>query len=148
MMSKRLKILLSAIIIILCIGGILYYSEYRTMNFIDAFVSNPDEFEELVDSIAVTSNVTSNGILTTAYQDDPLYNELHNVLSEWEVKKTFKKQGMDNLFKISLKSEKHSISSLSILVSTNGILNVNGSNYQLVQGNTEDILELIQKEQS
>lgn len=51
--SKRFNLVVVATILALCIADILFYAEYGTKSLVDELVTNPDKFEEVVDSIAV-----------------------------------------------------------------------------------------------
>ena len=78
MRSKRIKLAIVAIILVLCITGILFYSEYGTKNFGDELITNTDKFEEVVDSISVweMNGGVDNKNIFIVNKDDELYNEV------------------------------------------------------------------------
>lgn len=147
-MSKRIKLVIAAIILLLCAFGIFYYSEHRTMNFIDTFITNPDEFEQLVNSISITemNGGTNNTILITTDKDEELYNQIRSTLSNWEVKRTlFKNMDVSNIYyKMDFATENNSMHPLNILISEEGIMNVNGKEFELVKGDLEELLGIVQ----
>lgn len=147
-MSKRIKLVIAAIILLLCVVGIFYYSEYRTMNFIDTFITNPDEFEQLVNSISITemNGGTNNTILITTDKDEELYSQIRSTLSNWEVKRTlFKNMDVSNIYyKMDFATENNSMDPLNILISEEGMMNVNGKEFELVKGDLEELLGIVQ----
>lgn len=147
-MSKRIKLVIAAIILLLCVVGIFYYSEYRTMNFIDTFITNPDEFEQLVNSISITemNGGTNNTILITTDKDEELYSQIRSTLSSWEVKRTlFKDMDVSNIYyKMDFTTENNSMDPLNILISEEGMMNVNGKEFELVKGDLEELLGIVE----
>ncbi|MCM3386921.1 hypothetical protein M3649_02105 [Ureibacillus chungkukjangi] len=145
-MSKWLKILISITLFIICIGGVLYYSEYRTKNFVNAVDSDLDNFKYFVDSISILEmeNDGFNTKLVAANKDEKLYSKLYSTLINWEVKRTLTKDfDTKNSYQIVITRGTHSINTLNVLISKDGIMNFNGKNYQLKKENIEELLEII-----
>lgn len=147
-MNQRMKLVSTAIILLLCLVGIFYYSEYRTMNFVEAFIANPDDFEQSVNSISVSemNGGTNSTTLATAYNDEELYVQIHSILNDWEVKKTISKDmDVSNIYyKIDFASKNNPLDALNILISDDGVMNVNGKEYELVDGDLEELIGIVQ----
>lgn len=146
-MSKVLKIIISITLFILCIGGVLYYSEYRTKNFVKTFIfQNPDDFERYVDNISIweMDDGVKNTKLVSASQNEKTYKELHKALSNWEVKRTLIKDlDTKNSYQIEISRFSMSVNTVNVLISEDGVMGVRGKKYQLRKGNIEELLELI-----
>lgn len=144
--SKRVRLVVVAIILIICITGILFYSEYGTKSRVDEFVTAPDKFEEVVDSISVwemNGGVDNKNILI-ANKDDELYKEVRNILNNWEVKRTlFKNSDVSNsYYKIVFTDNDHPTNPINLLISKDGILNIHTREYELVKGDLDELLKI------
>lgn len=138
------KVILTLVGVSLCVLLILGFSEYRTKNFVDTFISNPDEFAEMVDSIVIwgeSDTSTVSEVITN--EGDELFQEIQSAFSEWEVKRTvFKELDLTSqTYGVNFKSEENPMKSIHILIDKDGVINVNGYEYELVSGIT--IEELI-----
>ncbi|MFL0507165.1 hypothetical protein ACH0B5_15605 [Ureibacillus sp. 179-F W5.1 NHS] len=131
------KVIFTLIGVSLCVLLILGFSEYRTKHFVNTFISNPDEFTNMVDSIVIwEENNTSTVSEIIANQGDEKFQEIQNVFSEWEVKRTvFKDLDLNSqTYGINFKSEENPMKSIHILVNEDDMINVNGYEYELVNG--------------
>lgn len=140
------KVILTLVGVSLCVLLILGFSEYRTKNFVDTFISNPDEFAEMVDSIVIwgeSDTSTVSEVITN--EGDELFQEIQSAFSEWEVKRTvFKELDLTSqTYGVNFKSEENPMKSIHILIDKDGMINVNGYEYELVSGIT--IEELIDR---
>lgn len=140
------KVILTLVGVSLCVLLVLGYSEYRTKNFVDTFISNPDEFAEMVDSIVIWGESdTSTVSEVIANEGDEKFQEIQSAFSEWEVERTvFKELDLTSqTYGVNFKSEENPMKSIHILINEDGMINVNGYEYQLVSGIT--IEELINR---
>ncbi|MBD8027498.1 hypothetical protein H9636_12625 [Ureibacillus sp. Re31] len=140
------KVILTLVGVSLCVLLVLGFSEYRTKNFVDTFISNPDEFVEMVDSIVIwgeSDTSTVSEVITN--EGDELFQEIQSAFSEWEVKRTvFKELDLTSqTYGVNFKSEENPMKSIHILIDKDGMINVNGYEYELVSGIT--IEELIDR---
>lgn len=140
------KVIFTLVGVSLCVLLILGFSEYRTKNFVDTFISNPDEFADMVDSIVIWGESdTSTVSEVIVNQGDEKFQEIQSAFSEWEVKRTvFKDLDLNSqTYGINFKSEENPMKSIHILINEDGMMNVNGYEYELVSGIT--IEELIDR---
>ena len=144
MRSKRIKLVIVATILVLCITGILFYSEYGTKNFGDELITNTDKFEEVVDSISVweMNGGVDNKNIFIVNKDDELYNEVRSILNNWEAKRTlFKSMDVSNsYYKIVFTNNDDPTSPINILISKDGMVNINAREYELVKGDLDELL--------
>ena len=144
MRSKRIKLVIVATILVLCITGILFYSEYGTKNFGDELITNTDKFEEVVDSISVweMNGGVDNKNIFIVNKDDELYNEVRSILNNWEAKRTlFKNMDVSNsYYKIVFTNNDDPTSPINILISKDGMVNINAREYELVKGDLDELL--------
>lgn len=146
MRSKRIKLVIVAIILVLCIAGILFYSKYGTKNAVDELITNPDKFEEVVDSISVWEmhgGVDNKNILIVN-KDDELYNEVRSILENWEAKRTlFKNLDVSNsYYKIVFTNNDDPTNPINILISKDGMMNIQTREYELVKGDLDELLKI------
>lgn len=140
------KVILTLVGVSLCVLLVLGFSEYRTKNFVDTFISNPDEFAEMVDSIVIWGESdTSTVSEVIANEGDEKFQEIQSAFSEWEVERTvFKELDLNSqTYGVNFKSEENPMKSIHILINEDGMINVNGYEYELVSGIT--IEELINR---
>lgn len=140
------KVILTLVGVSLCVLLVLGFSEYRTKNFVDTFISNPDEFAEMVDSIVIWGESdTSTVSEVIAKEGDEKFQEIQSAFSEWEVERTvFKELDLNSqTYGVNFKSEENPMKSIHILINEAGMINVNGYEYELVSGIT--IEELINR---
>ncbi|MFP1649593.1 hypothetical protein [Enterococcus mundtii] len=144
MRSKRIKLVIVATILVLCITGILFYSEYGTKNFGDELITSSDKFEEVVDSISVweMNGGIDNKNIFIVNKDDELYNEVRSILNNWEAKRTlFKNMDVSNsYYKIVFTNNDDPTSPINILISKDGMVNINAREYELVKGDLDELL--------
>lgn len=125
MRNKRINLVIIAIVLVLCITGILIYSEYGTKNFGNELITNPDKFEKVVDSISVweMNGGVDNKNIFIVNKDDELYNEVRSILNNWEAK--------DDI-----------TNPINILISEDGMVNINAREYELVKGDLDELLNV------
>lgn len=144
MRSKRIKLVIVATILVLCITGILFYSEYGTKNFGDELITSSDKFEEVVDSISVweMNGGIDNKNIFIVNKDDELYNEVRSILNNWEAKRTlFKNMDVSNsYYKIVFTNNDDPTNPINILISKDGMVNINAREYELVKGDLDELL--------
>lgn len=144
MRSKRIKLVIVATILVLCITGILFYSEYGTKNFGDELITSSDKSEEVVDSISVweMNGGIDNKNIFIVNKDDELYNEVRSILNNWEAKRTlFKNMDVSNsYYKIVFTNNDDPTSPINILISKDGMVNINAREYELVKGDLDELL--------
>lgn len=146
MRGKRIKWVIIVLVLGLCIAGILFYSEYRTKNFVDEFFVNPGKFEETVDSISIweMNGGVDNKSILIVNKDEELYSEVCNIFNNWEVKRTlFKRLDVSNsYYKIVFSNKNNSINPINILISKDEMLNVYTREYELVKGDLDELLKI------
>ncbi|MGR6906930.1 hypothetical protein [Lysinibacillus sp. BSL11] len=146
MRSKRIKLAIVAIILVLCITGILFYSEYGTKNIGDELITNTDKFEKVVDSISVweMNGGVDNKNIFIVNKDDELYNEVRSILNNWEAKRTlFKSMDVSNsYYKIVFTNNDDTTNPINILISKDGMVNINAREYELVKGDLVELLNI------
>lgn len=138
------KVVLTIFAVALCVIFIISYSTFKPKNFVDTFITNPDEYEHLVDSVIIWEKAGSSNVsLATLNRGDEGYEEVRDVLNDWEVKRVMFSEIDYNDFstQIDIKSVHHSLSYLNIYINEDGVMSINGSAYQLVNGTS--VKELI-----
>lgn len=144
--SKRFNLVVAATILALCIAGILFYAEYGTKSLVDELVTNPDKFEEVVDSIAVweMNGGVDNKSILIATKEDALYKEVRSMLNNWEVKRTlFKSSDASNsYYKIVFTDNDHPTNPINLLISKDEMLNIHAKEYELVKGDLDNLLKI------
>ncbi|WGT38471.1 hypothetical protein QH639_22090 [Lysinibacillus sp. 1 U-2021] len=146
MRNKRINLVIIAIVLVLCITGILFYSEYGTKNFGNELITNPDKFEKVVDSISVweMKGGVDNKNIFIVNKDDELYNEVRSILNNWEAKRTlFKNMDVsDSYYKIVFTNKDDITNPINILISEDGMVNINAREYELVKGDLDELLNI------
>lgn len=141
------KVILTLVGVSLCVLLVLGFSEYRTKNFVDTFISNPDEFAEAVDSVVIwANNDTSTTSEVIVNQDDVQFNEIQSAFSEWEMKRTiFKELDLNRqTYGVNFTNAENPMNSFNILIDEDGMINVNGYEYELVSGSSiEELIERV-----
>lgn len=146
MRNKRINLVIIAIVLVLCITGILFYSEYGTKNFGNELITNSDKFEKVVDSISVweMNGGVDNKNIFIVNKDDELYNEVRSILNNWEAKRTlFKNMDVSNsYYKIVFTNKDDITNPINILISEDGMVNINAREYELVKGDLDELLNI------
>ncbi|RND01208.1 hypothetical protein [Lysinibacillus halotolerans] len=141
------KVILTLVGVSLCVLLVLGFSEYRTKNFVDTFISNPDEFAEAVDSVVIwANNDTSTTSEVIVNQVDVQFNEIQSAFSEWEMKRTiFKELDLNRqTYGVNFTNAENPMNSFNILIDEDGMINVNGYEYELVSGSSiEELIERV-----
>ncbi|QCR31109.1 hypothetical protein [Lysinibacillus sp. SGAir0095] len=138
---KKLILLLIGFLLLAAI--FIFYPEFKTRNFVDAFITSSDNLEEVVQGMTIWEDgENSMGILK---QDDEQYDEVLSAIRDWEVKRTLFKDMDHNqkMYQLDIIHDVKSMDSLNIIISNDGMLNIRGQEYELVNGSSiEEIIEI------
>lgn len=144
MRSNRFKLIVG-VVFVLGVITILFFSQYGKKNFVNAFIINPNKFEETIDNIAIweITEHKSESILIIN-KGEELYDKARTVLTNWEVKKDLSKNlnATNTMYKIVLTNNEHPTKPITILVNEDGMINIHRKEYKFVKGNLDDLLNL------
>ena len=152
MLSKRWKILIVTAVILLLV--ILAFSEYRTKSFVHTFITDPNELEQKVDRITIwKQELDSNSNISVASisSNDESFNEVLLAFKDWEVKKLFfgELDSSNTTYTITMTNNEKSIykENFNVLMLKDGMMNINGREYKLVNGpSLDEVIEMMKKE--
>lgn len=141
------KLLLSLPMFLILVGILIFYSEYKTRNFVDAFITSSDNSEEVVQGITIWEENEEHGHSTLAIlkPGDAHYEEVLSALSGWEVKRALSKdKSAQKIYQVDLASDAKPMDPLNIQIASNGTLYLHGYEYKLVKGSSiEEIIEMV-----
>jgi len=78
-------------------------------------------------------------------KDDELYNEVRSILNNWEAKRTLLFKNMDvsnSYYKIVFTNNDDTTNPINILISKDGMVNINAREYELVKGDLVELLNI------
>lgn len=136
------KLVLSIPRFLLLLAIIICYSEFKTKNFVDAFIASPDQLEEVVDGITIWEDGESVAIIKP---EDEQYDEVLDTLREWEVKRAlFKDMDVNNkLYQLDIYNDAKPMDAFNLLITKDGMINIHGQEYELVSGGSiEELIEV------
>ncbi|MDN4494400.1 hypothetical protein [Ureibacillus aquaedulcis] len=140
------KLLLAGAGILLLAGGIIFYSEFRTVNFVDAFLTNPDELADKVHRVTIwgEGDHESFEALAIFNQSDEDFDEILAALSEWEVKRTlFQDIDYTNMYKMDIANNAQPINPVVLKITPDGMMNIHGKEYKLISGSSmEELIDI------
>jgi len=140
------KLILSIPVFLILVGILFIYSEYKTRNFVDAFITSSDNLEEVVQGITIWGENEEHGQSTLAIlkPGDAHYEEVLAALSGWEVKRAIiKDKSAQTIYQLDLANDAKPMDPLNIQIATNGTLYLHGYEYKLVKGNSiEEIIAI------
>ncbi|MFC7686395.1 hypothetical protein [Ureibacillus sp. GCM10028918] len=141
------KVLLAVAGILVMAGAIIFYSEFRTVNFVDAFLANPEELADKVHGVTIWGegdDDVSFEALATFNPTNENYDEILAALSEWEVKRTlFQEIDYTNLYKLDIANNAQPMNPFDIKVTSDGMMNIHGKEYKLVSGSSiEELIDM------
>ncbi|KGR76288.1 hypothetical protein [Ureibacillus sinduriensis] len=120
----------------------IIYPEFKTRNFIDAFVTSLDNTEEVIQGIAIRKDGKIEALLEPS---DKQYDEVLSALKEWEVKRVpFKEADFDQeKYKLAIQNNARSLTGLNIVIYKDGMIDIRGKEYKLVNGSSiEELIEV------
>lgn len=136
------KFILTFLIFFLAGAAILFFSEFKTRNFVETFIASPDEFDEVVQGITIWGDGTNQAILKP---NDDRYDEVLAALRKWEVKKVlFKDMDLNQkVYQLDFVNDAKPMDPYNILINADGIMNIHGREYELVNGSSvEELIEM------
>ncbi|WP_404427411.1 hypothetical protein LG296_02720 [Ureibacillus chungkukjangi] len=141
------KVILSLVAFLLLLGALIFYSEFRTVNFVHAFLSDPEELADKVNGVTIWGEGGNGTVqtLATFNSSEEKYEEVIAALNEWEVKRTLfsKQDSSQDMYRINLSNIEKPINPYDILITSDGLLNIHGREYKLVDGpSIEDLIDI------
>ena len=141
------KVILSLAGFLLLLGALIFYSEFRTVNFVNAFLSNPEELADKVHRVTIRGELAAGSFETLAIfnPSDENFDDVLAALSEWEVKRAlFKKIDSTEIqYVMDIANNAKPIDPFDILISSDGMLNIHGNEYKLVSGpSIEELIDI------
>ncbi|HWK23589.1 MAG TPA: hypothetical protein VNS08_11220 [Ureibacillus sp.] len=142
---KKLSLLLFGIFLL---GAVtVFYQEFKTRNFVEYFIASSNNLEDVVHGITIWEETDENSSSSIAIlrPGDEKYEEVLSALSSWEVRRALFKE-MDltkKLYKLDIVNDNRPMDPFDILITTDGMLNIHGEEYELVSGSSiEEITDL------
>ncbi|MCM3388260.1 hypothetical protein M3649_08950 [Ureibacillus chungkukjangi] len=139
------KVILSLVAFWILLGALIFYSEFRMVNFVHAFLSDPEELSDKVKGVTIWGEGENGTVQTLAILNpsEEKYEEVLAALNEWEVKRTLfsKQDSSQSMYRLYFSNKEKPINPYDILITSDGILNIHGREYKLVSGSS--IEELI-----
>ncbi|MDN4494399.1 hypothetical protein [Ureibacillus aquaedulcis] len=121
----------------------IFYPEFKTRNFMDAFITSPENVEEVVQGINIRKD---GGIVAILKPTDEKYDEVLAELRSWEVKKAMFKD-MDysqEIVELDIMTDGKQLNSFHMAITNNGMIDIRGKEYELVDGSSiEEIIEVV-----
>lgn len=136
------KLILSLFGILLLLGGLISYSEFKTKNFVNGFITSTDNFAEVVHGITIWEEGANIAILKP---NDDKYGEVLASLRKWEVKRVLFKD-MDynqKMYQLDFVNDAKPLDPYNIIINAYGVMNIHGQEYELVNGSSiEELIEM------
>lgn len=142
------NVMIAGSVFLLLAFVIIFYSEFRTLNFVDSFLSNPDELAEKVHRVTIWGEGADGSVetLATFNLGDEKFDEALAAISEWEVKRVLFKD-MDStqkMYKLDIGIHANPINPYNLNISSDGMMNIHGKEYELVSGRSiEEIIDIM-----
>lgn len=141
MLAKRM--IMTSGIILLCAFGVVGYSTYSEQKFVDAFITE-ERFDERLNQVTIwETNGHVNENLANAKRNDERLEKVRAALEDWQVKKTFfKYMDHEEAYQLDIS---YGEDTLMIMISSDGLMNIQGHTYELVNGpQIEELLILLE----
>lgn len=141
------KVILSLAGFLLLIGALVFYSEFRTVNFVHAFLSNPEELADKVQRITIwgEGDSGSNQSLVILNKENENFDEVLAAISEWEVKRTlFNDIDLTKkTYSVDFTPPSNPLDGLSVLITPDEMLIIHSKEYKLVSGpSIEELIDI------
>ncbi|KGR84346.1 hypothetical protein [Lysinibacillus odysseyi] len=130
-------------IILLGVAVVTGYSTYSEQRFVDVFIKE-DQFDERLDQVTIwETNSHLNESLANAKRSDEQLEKVRQALEDWQVRKTFfKNMDYEEAYQIDIS---YGEDTLTIPISSDGLMNIQGHTYVLVDGpQIEELLVLLE----
>lgn len=141
MLAKRMVVTTG--IILLCALGAVGYSTYSEREFVDAFITE-EKFDERLNQVTIwETNGHLNENLANAKGNDERLEKVWAALDDWQVRKTFfKYMDHEEAYQLDIS---YGEDTLRIMISSDGLMNIQGHTYELVNGpQIEELLVLLE----
>jgi len=122
-------------------GIFIIYPEYKTRNFVDAFITSEDNVEEVIQGISIRKD---GAILATLKPTDEQFDDLLTALRSWEIKKTSKdKDPNQETYELTIMNDALQYGNFQLSITEDGMMDIRGSEYELVSGSSiEEIVKV------
>jgi hypothetical protein len=137
------KTVLTTGIILLGVISVVGYSTYSERKFVDEFIT-ADNFDERLNRVTIwETNSHLNESIAIAKRNDEELEKVRAALEDWQVRKTFfKNMDYEEAYQLDIS---YGEDILTIPISSDGLMNIQGHTYELVNGaQIEELLLLLE----
>lgn len=141
MLARRM--VLATGIIVLGVIGVVGYSTYSERKFVDTFITE-EHFDERLNRVTIwETNSHLNESIAIAKQHDERLEKVRAALEDWHVRKTFfKNMDYEEAYQLDIT---YGEDTLTIPISSDGLMNIQGHTYELVNGpQIEELLVILE----
>lgn len=136
------KVILSSLGLLLLLAILICYSEFKTRNFVDTFITSPDRLEEVVQGITIRED---GAIVADFKPTHERYNEVLSVLRKWEVRRVVFKDtdASQKAYGLDIANYDKAFNHFELAITADGRMNLEKREFELVNGSSiEELIEL------
>lgn len=121
----------------------IIYPEFKTRNFIDAFITSSENVDEVVQGI----NIRKDGAIVAILEPkDEQFDEVLAELKNWEIKRAMFKD-MDyskEMVELDILNDAKPPNTFHMVITTDGMIGIRGKEYEVINGSSiEEIIEVL-----